>query len=90
MSDISYNELMSRKNLNLLVGLITLLIVLWAIMFAIPGLFIIIFDTFLGNLILIGFILLAGFYNIILAVGLAAVFLILYRFSHFRIEQFFI
>jgi hypothetical protein len=84
----SLEGLFSRKNLNLVVGLITLLIVLWVVMFAVPNLFVSLFDTILGNVILLGFILLAGMYNVNLAVGLAVVFIILWRFSHMRIENF--
>jgi hypothetical protein len=75
------NQLLSRKNLNLIVGLITLLIVLWVIMFAVPGLFVNLFYSGLGNLLLVLFIILALMYNINLGVGLVIVFVILYRFS---------
>jgi hypothetical protein len=84
----SLGGLFSRKNLNLVVGLITLLLVLWIVMFAIPNLFVSLFDTVLGNLILIAFIFLAGMYNVNLAVGLAIVFIVLWRFSHMSVEQF--
>ena len=81
---LSLANVFSKKNLNLVVGLITLLIVLWVVMFAIPGLFYNLFETGLGNLILIVFVFLAAMYNMNMAVGLAIVFLILYRFSHMR------
>jgi len=84
----SLGGLFSRKNLNLVVGLITLLIVLLVVMFAVPGLFVNLFDTLLGNLILIAFIFLAGMYNVNLAVGLCIVFIVLWRFSHMSVEQF--
>lgn len=87
---LSLGSVFSRNNLNLVVGLLTLLITLWVIMFAIPGLFVSLFDTFLGNMILIAFILLAGMYNMNLSIGLAIVFIILWRFSHMRLEQFII
>jgi hypothetical protein len=87
---LSLSNVFSRKNLNLVVGLITLLIILWVVMFAIPGLFVTLFDTILGNLILIAFIFLAGMYNMNLAVGLAVVFMILWRFSHMRPTSIFI
>ena len=72
----SFEALFSRKNLNLVVGLITLLIVLWIVMFAVPGLFVSLFDTTLGNLILISFIFLSAMYNINLAVVLSIVIII--------------
>jgi len=82
MSSFSLKETFSTKNLNLVVGLITLLIMLWLVMFVVPGLFVNLFDTLLGNLILIGFIIMAGLYNMNLGVGLAIVFIVLFRFSH--------
>ena len=81
----SLGELFSRKNLNLLVGLIALLVVLYIIMYAVPELFVNLFDTGLGNLILIAFIILAGMYNLNLSIGLAIVFIILWRFSHMTV-----
>lgn len=44
--EYTWKNLMSQKNLNLLVGLFSLLFVLWVIMFAIPSLFVSLFDTF--------------------------------------------
>lgn len=82
----SLGTLFSRKNINLIVGLIALLIFLWIILFAIPGLFINLFDTFLGNLILILFIIFATIYDKNLGIGLAVVFIILWRFSHMSFE----
>lgn len=79
---LSLGNVFSTKNLNLVVGLIALLIFLWVVMFAVPGLFVSLFDSGLGNLILIAFIFLAAMYNMNLAVGLAIVFIILWRFSH--------
>jgi len=86
--DISLTSVFSRKNINLVVGLLTLLLGLWVVMFAIPGLFVNLFDTGLGNLILIAFIFLAAMYNTNLAVGLSIVFLVLYRFSHMSVNTF--
>jgi hypothetical protein len=85
---LSVSNIFSRKNLNLVVGLITLLIILWIVMFAVPGLFVYMFDTGLGNLILLAFIFLAAMYNINLAIGLSMVFIILYRFAHMSLSTF--
>ena len=84
----SLETLFSRKNINLIVGLITLLLFLWIVLFAIPSLFVNLFDTFLGNLILILFILFATIYDKNLGIGLAVVFIILWRFSHMSSERF--
>ena len=85
---LSLDNVFSRKNINLVVGLITLLVVLWIVMFAVPGLFVTLFDTILGNLILVAFIFLAAMYNMNLAVGLSLVFIVLWRFSHMSTEHF--
>jgi hypothetical protein len=82
----SLGTLFSRKNINLIVGLIALLLFLWIVLFAIPGLFVNLFDTFLGNLILILFIIFATIYDKNLGIGLAVVFIILWRFSHMTSE----
>lgn len=81
------DELFSRKNLNLVVGLLTLFVVLWAVMFAVPGLFFSLFYTGLGNLILVLFVVLALMYNINLGVGFIIVFLVLYRFSRMAAHE---
>lgn len=88
--EVSFESVFSRKNLNLVIGLFTLLIVLWIVMFAVPSLFVNLFDTILGNLILIAIIFLAAMYNINLSVGLAIVIIVLWRFSHMTIEQFYL
>jgi hypothetical protein len=88
--NFSFQAIFSKQNLNLVVGLITLLLVLWIVMFAVPSIFVNLFDTILGNFILIAFIFLAAMYNFNMAIGLAVVFIILYRFSHMSIENFFI
>jgi Flp pilus assembly protein TadB len=77
---IMYN--MDQKKRNLIVGLFSLLVVLWLVMFAVPDIFINLFDTPLGNLILFVFIILAGMHNMIMGLGLAAIFVILFRLSH--------
>jgi hypothetical protein len=84
---MSFGNIFSKKNLNLVVGLITLLIVLWVVMFAVPSLFVNLFDTILGNLILLAFIFLAAMYNMNLAVGLAVIFIVLWRFSHMSLRE---
>lgn len=84
---LSLGNVFSTKNLNLVVGLIALLIFLWVVMFAVPGLFVSLFDSGLGNLILVAFIFLAGMYNMNLAFGLAIVFIILWRFSHMSMVE---
>jgi hypothetical protein len=75
-------DLFSRKNINLFVGAFTLLIFSWLILFFVPTLFVTLFDTGLGNLILIAFLLLVAMYNTNLAIGLTIMLIILWRSSH--------
>ena len=79
-----FDKIFNKHNVNLIIGLITLLLVLWLIMFAIPGIFVSLFETILGNLILLSFTVLALMYNITLGIGMALIFIILYRFSHMK------
>jgi hypothetical protein len=75
-------ELFSRDNIKFFVGLFTLLICLWLVLFFIPTLFVSLFNTFLGNLILIIFIILVAMYNTKVSIGLSIMLIILWRFSH--------
>ena len=73
------DKIFTKKNWNLLVGIIGLLVGFWLLMFAVPSLFVLLFHTFLGNLILLGVVLLVGMRNIPIALGLAAIFFIMMR-----------
>lgn len=84
---LSIGNIFSQKNIELALRLVALLIVLWIVTIAIPGLFVSLFDTFLGNLLLIAVIFMAFMYNKNLAVGLAVIFIILWRFSHMSIRE---
>ena len=75
-------DVFSHNNINFVVGLFTLLICLWLVLFFIPTLFVSLFNTFLGNLILIIFIILVAMYNTKVSIGLAIMLIILWRFSH--------
>jgi len=81
-------ELFSPKNLDFVVGIFTLLIGLWLVLFFIPTLFVSLFNTILGNLILIIFIILVAMYNTNLSIGLTIMLIILWRFSHIIVEHF--
>lgn len=82
MSKLSLSKLFDPKNMQQIVTLLTLLIALWMVMFAIPQLFVSLFDTLLGNMVLVGLIVLTAMYNSNAALGLAIIFMVLFRFSH--------
>ncbi len=80
----AFRGIFTRKNLNLVVGILTLFILLWLVMYAVPSLFVTLFDTLMGNAILLLIVGLFAMYDMRLSVGMAIVFLVLYRFSHMR------
>ncbi len=82
MSNLSLSKLFDPKNMHAIVTLLTLLIALWMVMFALPQLFVSLFDTLLGNMVLVGLIILTAMYNSNAALGLAIIFMVLFRFSH--------
>lgn len=83
-------NLFSKKNVETFIQLFSALIILWIIMFIIPNLFVFLFDSYVGNLILIGLTILIGIYNLRFAIGFAII-IILYRFnylSRYRLDGF--
>jgi len=75
-------NLFSDNNFNLVVGLVSILVGLWVIFYAVPGLFANLFDTLLGNIILLGIILASYIHNKPLGIGLAILFIIIFQFAH--------
>ena len=74
-------NIFSKKNMNMFVGLLSLLLALWLVMYFIPSIFVNLFDTTLGNFLLLVFVVLAGMRDMTMGIGLAVVLLVLYRFS---------
>jgi len=74
-------NIINEENKTKLIGLLTILIILWSILYLIPELFVSLFSTILGNIILIIIVILTSFnnklYGFVLFLGL----LIIYRFS---------
>ena len=68
-------------DINLIVGLGVILLVLWLIMYIIPSFFVYLFNTLLGQLILLLIVLGTGYYKLYWGIGLAIIFIILYRFD---------
>lgn len=77
---------MLQANHSLFVGILTLLIGIWVIFYAIPELFASLFNTLLGNLILMFILILTAMKNIAVSLGLAVFFLGLYNFSHYVVN----
>ena len=75
-------KLINDENKTKLIGLLTILIVIWSVLYLIPELFNKIFNTILGNIILITTSLLVSMYNIQYGIILSIIFIIIIRFSH--------
>ena len=77
---------MLQAKQSLFVGILTLLIGIWVIFYAIPELFASLFNTLIGNLILLFIIILIAMKNVVVSLGLAVFFLGLYNFSHYVVN----
>lgn len=71
---------------SLFVGILTLLIGIWVIFYAVPELFASLFNTLIGNLILVFVLILTAMKNVAVSLGLAVFFLVLYNFSHYVVK----
>ena len=71
---------------SLFVGILTLLIAIWLIFYAVPELFASLFNTLIGNLILVFILILTAMKNVVVSLGLAVFFLGLYNFSHYVVN----
>lgn len=72
-------KIFTIKNSKILIKIVSLLIVAWVILYAAPELFILIFNTFLGKLILTLIVIIIGINNYKYGIILAAVLIIIYR-----------
>ena len=79
-----FNLLRDDNNKIRLFGLLTALITLWLVLYLIPELFVSIFNTFLGNIILLISLILVSSHEPKYGIALAITFIVLYRFSHLK------
>jgi len=84
MKDNKFENLFTQDNKTILIGLLSILIVLWTIIYLIPNLLISLFNTILGNLILLISLILVSSQDIKYGIALAILFVVLYRFSHLK------
>lgn len=82
IKQINIKKLLNSDNKTMLIGLLSILVVIWLIIYVIPDFFGLLFNTFLGNLILILIVVLTIARDIKYGIGLGIIFIILYRFSH--------
>jgi len=77
-------NLFNQDNKTMLIGLLSILVVLWTILYVIPGFLISLFNTILGNLILLLSLILVSSQDVKYGIALAIIFVVLYRFSHLK------
>ena len=75
----NYKNILNPENEPILIGCITILLMLWLVFYAIPGLLSNLFNTVLGKLILLLFVMLVSFKNIKYGVMLFLVIIIINR-----------
>ena len=81
-------KLFNNDNKLRLIGILTILVFCWLILYFIPEIFISLFHTYLGVLILLLTTLLIGIHNYTYGFFTGIILIILYQFSHFRREGF--
>jgi hypothetical protein len=77
-------NLFNQDNKTILIGLLSVLVVMWMILYVIPNFLVSLFNTILGNLILLISLILVTSQDIKYGIALAILFVVLYRFSHFK------
>ena len=73
-----------NMNINLIVGLGAIFIILWLIIYIIPSFFSYLFNTLLGQIILVMLVIIAGYYKLAVGLILAILFIILYQFANMK------
>ena len=68
----------------MLIGLLSILIVLWTILYIIPGFLFSLFNTILGNLILLLSLILVSSQDVKYGIALGIILVVLYRFSRLK------
>jgi hypothetical protein len=78
-SSLKNFNILNEKNKNMIIGLITVFIIIWSIVYAIPNFINSLFHTFLGIIILFLTVILISSNNIVYGIITALIFFILYR-----------
>jgi hypothetical protein len=82
-SFVSYYKDLFYHYQNQIIGLLSIFVVLWLIFYAIPSLFLSLFHTFLGNIILLISVLLISIsYSVYYGIIIGIILIILYQISH--------
>jgi len=84
MTNFSIDKIINNKNpTTTLTYLLIGLIAMWLVLYAVPGLLASLFNTILGNIILLVGIILVGIKDSKIAIALIILFIILFKFSYY-------
>ena len=75
-----FKEFANDENKTMIIGLLTILIFLWLVIYLIPSFFVSLFDTFLGRIILVFIVILVALNNYRYGLMLALILIIFTRF----------
>jgi hypothetical protein len=75
-----FKELSNKDNELMIIGIVSILIAFWIILYLIPNIFVDLFNTVLGKAILILILILISFKNLYYGIILLIIFIIMYRF----------
>ena len=81
-------NILNNENKTKLIGLLTILILLWLVLYFIPEIFVSLFNTILGNLILLIIVILTSMSDYRYGILLGVIFITLYRFNILSREGF--
>jgi hypothetical protein len=79
-----FKNLFNQDNKTILIGLLSILVAIWIILYVIPGFLVSLFNTILGNLILLVSLILVTSQDIKYGIFLAIILIVLYRFLHLK------
>lgn len=80
-------NIMNEDNQTKLIGLLSILILIWLVLYFVPNLITSLFNTLLGNIILLLISLLVSMYNLNYGIVLSLAFIIIYRFSRMLLVE---
>ncbi len=87
MGKFNFKQLDNKSAFKTLSILLMVLIALWIILYAVPGLLASLFNTILGNIILLVVIILVGIKDIKFAIGLIILFIVIFKFSYYVVKK---
>ena len=86
-SSLKNLNILNEKNKNIIIGLITVFIIIWSLVYAIPDFINSLFHTFLGIIILLLTVILISSNNIVYGIITALIFFILYRITKKSVKE---